>query len=445
MNSPAVQNRLKLLSAHLRQRRETLLQLWRQTISSDPQLTTGTGLSRSAFEDHIPSILDDLEHRLQAEHARHAMQVDLQQNQHAAEHGMQRWQQGFDIRETMREWGHLQTVILQELDRYAAEHRDLESVVMSTARDVITRLCMEGNCESASRFMQMQQTEAASRVRDLESSLNALQLLENERAELLREAAHDLRGSVSVIANTTAFLTNPQVPGPERDRFNDLLQHRIMAMSAMLTDLVELSRLEAGRDPLKVESFDAVERVREFCEVLRPAASARKLFVKYAGLSTLPVEGDPLKLQRIVQNLLVNALQATQHGGVTVRCLTGESKSSKSWILSVEDTGPGFTLQAAGELRHALKCATDEAHSAEADAAARKGEAAVGHPGRVAPAGSGPGSAELPSGEGIGLSIVKRLCDVLGATVELETAPARGTTFRITFPLRYYSGTEDHD
>ena len=374
------------------------------------------------------------------------MQIDMQQHQHAAEHGRQRWQHGFDIRETMREWAHLQSVMLQELDRFAREHPELEPEVMPTAREVLTRLCMEGNCESASRFMQMQQAEAASRMRDLDTSLRELQSLENERARLLREAAHDLRGSVGVIANATALLAKPQVAGPERDRFYGFLQQRIRSMGALLTDLVELARLEAAQDPLKVEPFDAVERVREFCEVLRPAASARKLFLRYEGPGSLPVEGDLLKLQRIVENLLVNALQATKHGGVVVRCSIATGKQhAKHWTLSVEDTGPGFTLQAAGELRHALKRATYEAHRVEIDAAARKGKTGARPPDTLAPAASGSGSAELPSGEGVGLAIVKRLCDLLGGTIELETAPGRGTRFRITFPLRYSPGSEAQD
>ena len=58
-------------------------------------------------------------------------------------------------------------------------------------------------------------------------------------------------------------------------------------------------------------------------------------------------------------------------------------------------------------------------------------------------AGSGPGSAELPSGEGIGLSIVKRLCEVLGATLELDTAPGCGTTIRIAFPMCYAAPTAE--
>lgn len=357
---------------------------------------------------------------------------------------MHRWQQGYDIREAVREWGHLEAVIMRELDGYAATHPRLDPDVMPAAREVLMRLCADGTCESAARYVRLQQAEAAGRVRDLESSLRALQALEEERAKLLRETAHDLRGSVGVLASTTALLAKPQVAGPARERFHNLLQQRIGSISELLTDLVELARLEAGQSPLKIERFDAAERLREYCEMLRPAAAQRNLFLKWKGPRSLPVEGDSLKLQRIVQNLLLNALRATQQGGVVVRWSAGKEKAARQWLLSIGDTGPGFALQATGPLRHALKRATEAAHHAHE---ARRGQAHAGNRSRerkeaqtaddVLAAASGPGSATLPSGEGIGLSIVKRLCEVLGATLELETAPGHGTTIRMAFPVHY--------
>lgn len=431
------------LSTYLGQRREHLLQLWREAVRRDAELTTSAGLSRGALDDHIPSVLDDFAHRLQAQRA-HRAWAELQQRHDAAEHGMHRWQQGYDIREALREWGHLESVILQELDRYAQEHPQVEPGVMSAARQALVTLCMEGTCESATRYVRLQQAEAASRVRDLESSLRGLQALEDERSKLLRETAHDLRGSVGVLASTTALLAKPEVAGAARDRFHTLLQQRIQSMGALLTDLVELARLEAGQNPLKVEAFDAAERLREYCEVLRPAAAERNLFLKWRGPDSLPVEGDPLKLQRIVQNLLLNALKATRRGGVVVRWSAGKGKVPRQWLLSIGDTGPGFALQSAGPLRHALKHATDVAQVVEVGSD-RKDDAGDDEAGDercagMLPAQSGPGSAALPSGEGIGLSIVKRLCEVLGATLALETAPGHGTTIRIEFPMRYSPG-----
>ncbi|HEX3842946.1 MAG TPA: sensor histidine kinase [Steroidobacteraceae bacterium] len=420
-----------------------MLQCWREAVRHDEELATCAGLSRSALDDHIPRIIDDFARRLRSEHARDPAPVEGQQRRNAGEHGMHRWQQGYDIREAVREWGHLEAVIMRELDGYAASHPQLDPQVMSTAREWLLKLGIEGTSESAARYVRLQQAEAASRVRDLESSLHALQALEDERSNLLRETAHDLRGSVGVLATTTALLAKPQVEGPARDHFHNLLQQRIRSMGALLTDLVELARLEAGQSPLKIEPFDAAERLREYCELLRPATAELNLFLKCKGPSSLPVEGDQLKLQRIVQNLLLNALKATKQGGIVVRWSLGSGKTPQQWVLSIGDTGPGFALQSAGPLRHALKRATDAAHDAEAHGTGRSDEPAERKASKdVLAARSGPGSATLPSGEGIGLSIVKRLCAVLGATLELETAPGRGTTIRIAFPVRY-SGTAE--
>jgi len=426
------------LSAYLGQRREHLLQLWREAVRADGELTTSSGLSRSALDDHIPSILEDFAYRLRAGPGHPARAAERQQRHDAAEHGLHRWQQGYDIREALREWGHLESVILSELDQYDVDHPELEPGVMSAARQALVTLCMEGTCESATRYVRLQKAEAASRVHDLESSLRGLQALEDERSKLLRETAHDLRGSVGVLASTTALLAKPQVAGAARDRFHNLLQQRIHSMGALLTDLVELARLEAGQNPLKIEAFDAAARLREYCEMLRPAAAELNLFLKWKGPESLPVEGDPVKLQRIVQNLLLNALKATHRGGVVVRWSAGKGKAPRQWLLSIGDTGPGFALQSAGPLRHALKHATDVAQQLEAGEQDGKDGTGEKKCDDVLAARSGPGSAHLPSGEGIGLSIVKRLCEVLGATLALETAPGHGTTIRIAFPMRYW-------
>ncbi len=343
----------------------------------------------------------------------------------------------------MREWGHLEAVIMRELEAYSVSHPRLHPDVMAVARDSLVRLCLEGTCESAGRYVRLQQAEAASRVRDLESSLRALQTLEDERSKLLRETAHDLRGSVGVLASTTALLAHPQVEGPARDHFHNLLQQRIRSMGALLTDLVELARLEAGQSPLNIERFDAAELLRELCETLRPAAAERGLFLKWKGPKSLPVEGDQLKLQRIVQNLMLNALQATKQGGIVVHWSAGKEKGARQWVLAIEDTGPGFALQSAEPLRHALKRATDVAREVETEAADWADQQPVNRVGDVLSSGSGPGSATLPSGEGIGLSIVKRLCEVLGATLELETAPGHGTTIRVLLPLHYEQPASD--
>ena len=166
----------------------------------------------------------------------------------------------------------------------------------------------------------------------------------------------------------------------------------------------------------------------------------RNLFLKYEGPESLPVEGDLLKLQRIIQNLLLNALKATEQGGVVVRWAGDTGQPPRQWTLSVSDSGRGADTGSAGPLRRALKSATQTAQppnrrtTSEPSAPANSSYADLPRADDAAPVAR-------PSGEGIGLSIVKRLCEVLGATMELETAPERGTTVRIILPLHYPSAS----
>lgn len=404
----------------------------------DPELITCSSLSRSALEDSVPAILDNLERRLRAEHALDAQRIELEQRESAAQHGLHRWQQGYDIREIMREWGHLQKVLLNEMEDYADAHPELRRQVMRSAREALTTVCVDGMSESIARYARLQQTDAVQRVRDLTESLDSLQGLENERATLLRQTAHDLRGSVGVIAAASAVLARPGVEESERARFYSMLQRRLQSVGTLLTDLVELARLEAGQDPLRIEAFDVAARLKEQCAMLRPLAEERNLSLECDGPDNLLVEGDPLKVQRIVQNLALNALRVTNRGGIRVRWGTDTREGAQHWTLSIEDTGPGFNPRAAGSFAEELKEATGDAHAMQGnDRGGAKLHANKPPPERAGSADTPSAAKTPPQGEGIGLSIVKRLCEVLGASLDLDSVAGQGSTFRIAFPLHY--------
>jgi len=177
--------------------------------------------------------------------------------------------------------------------------------------------------------------------------------------------------------------------------------------------------------------------LRDLCEGLQAQAQDRNLFLTFNGPPTLLVQGDSVKTRRIAQNLVLNAIKYTRQGGVTVSWGESDAKDAERWFLQVQDTGPGFHAGPGSQLAGALETATDQAKQIAAD----------GNTGEVthvngelaekdrAPRDSRPVHQEV--GEGIGLSIVKRLCDLLDATVELESKVDAGTTFRILLPLRY--------
>jgi len=433
-----VDRELHALAEHLRAARERILRDWQDSVAHDPQLETASKISHAQFYDHIPQLLEAFEHRLRAHGFDERHQARVEQRASAAEHGLHRWQQGYNQRETMREWGHLHVCVLRELEQYSREHREVDESTLPIARAALVRLCAEGVCESAARYTGLQQAEAASRVRDLEHALQQLQAIDQQRAEVWREAAHDLRGAVAVISGASSLLASETATNATRDRFSHILRRNVASLRELLSDLMDLARLEAGQEQLRTAPFDAAQLLKEFCDSTRALATERNLFLKTEGPAALPVEGDTVKVRRIVQNLVLNALKATQHGGVRITWQAHEDPDVSQWMVSVQDTGPGFDPRHAAPLEQVLRQATEVSQDVDVRAQL-SGETA----GITEPASTLTSKSDLPAtyppagGEGIGLSIVKRLCELLDASLELHTAAGSGTTFRVIFPRRY--------
>jgi signal transduction histidine kinase len=424
---------LAALADQLSQRREQILSNWAAALDTDPELSSFSTLSRAQFNDHIPSVLGEFEQRLRAYPALEPVPPGAQRMESAAEHGLQRWQQGYDQRQTMREWTHLQMCLLDEIERFAATGAAPDARAVAAAHRVLARLCGDGAADSMARYLRLQQAEAGARLRDLEQAITQVQDMERARAEGWRQAAHDLRGSVGIISNASALL-NRNLTEEMRRRFAEVLHRGVASLHTLLNDLIDVARLEAGHERRHIAAFDAGPVLRGLCDTMRNAAAESGLFLLAQGPESLPVAGDQAKVMRIAQNLMLNAFKATTKGGVRV---VWEARD-EHWTLSVQDTGPGFTRGPAAPLERALKQATEESHEVESRAAAA-GEEPLGStaPAVTLPSQSAHRSSQALSGEGIGLSIIKRLCELLDASIELETAPGEGTTFRVTFPRSY--------
>ena len=429
--SPRQHIQLRALADHLGRRREAILAAWRLAVDLDPELSSASTSTRNQFIDHIPDVLDALESRLKAQDPAEKAAARAEETEWAAEHGTHRWQQGYNLTETMREWGHLQLCLLTEVERYCKQQPELELEVPAIARREVARLATDGVCASAARYTELQQSEAASRLYDLEFALDEIKALDVERAESWRQAAHDLRGSAHVIVNASAALNRESLPDAKRAEMFGALSVAAASLNKLLTDLLDHARLEAGQEHRTVKPFDAAQLIKDFCEMTRPIAAEKNLFLKCEGPGALAVEGDPVKVQRIIQNLVLNALKVTQSGGVRVTWET--SPDSARWALCIQDTGPGLR-GVATPLRQVLKQATDDARevgTANDDAPPRD------DPAPTLASQSTSRSNRIPSGEGIGLSIVKRLCELLDASIELQSESGRGTTFRVIFPSQY--------
>jgi signal transduction histidine kinase len=419
---------LDSLAAYLLKRREAILALWRKRVDAEPHSSVAARLAGREFYDHIPSVLNELHAALRRSDTSHHPKVTA-----GAGHGAHRWQQGFDLRQMTSEWGHLHQTLLREVETFAATS-DLSTELLATAREIIAAVVHEGVSGSVCEFHRLQQLEAEARARDLERLLSRHLEAGVTRGQSLRAASHDLRGSLSIIRSAAEVL-DANDSEEERVEIAGMIRSAADDVTSMLSSLLDLARLEAGLEERTDESFDAAELLRELCRTSRPLAESKGLKLASHGPISLAVRGDRLKIRRIAQNLLLNALKYTEVGGVEV-CWQGEPH--RRWGFCVRDTGPGIPAGNAANLEGELSDATRKAREAHA--------APECPPNEIDLSGtSGPSSVQdvsLPSsvdrhGEGIGLAIVRRLCELLDATLELDTEPGRGSTFHVVLPREY--------
>lgn len=424
-----------LLGDYLAARRDAILQTWRRTACADPGQTTGRSLSVGQFLDHIPQMLDAFELKLRSQRGGPAAREAASDKKlEEVKHGLHRWQQGYRMKELINECGHLQLCLFDELDRITAEHPELDRSVVAAAHRQILTLVNDTISESASQYQRMQQAEAAGHVGDLRSALASVHEIERRRTSLFHQAVHDLRNDVAGVHISAQLLDRPDMAEAERTEFASLLHRGVQGLTSMLGELMDLARLEAGQEKRKIIQVDVAALIAARCEMNQPIAGEYGLFLKTKGPAKLPVEADGDKVGRLLQNLLTNAIKYTGSGGVNVSW----DADRDNWWLIVKDTGPGLLSHAGSPLAVGLQEATASAKESDENNTAQTGETS-----RVlaAPAGEDAlvGLSRHQPGEGIGLSIVKRLCELLDASLEIATSAEAGTTFRVVFPLRYSS------
>jgi signal transduction histidine kinase len=430
-------DQLLALASHLNSRRESILEKWRAAVKQDAALTNASTLSSAQFYDHIPSVLDSFEKNLCARSQADAVEAAEDQKELAADHGLHRWHHGYNQQEVMHEWGHLHLCLVAELEEYDSAHPEVAQEVMAFARLRLAQLCSDGVNESASRYARLQQVEAAGRLGDLEQALVQLRSLERQRADAWREAAHDLRGKLGVVKTVTEILTDDRSPGSNQHEIRTILQQGVESLHALLEDLIVLSRLDAGHDRRNITRFDAGAMLRDLCAATKSAAKERNLFLESVGPESFMVEGDSVKTQRIAQNLLLNAIKYTDKGGVKVGWSEVAPQTYERWMLYVQDTGPGFAHGPVTPLAQAIKKSTEEVQAVEQEAESAGQDSTFVAPAPVLPSESKHRPDYQPPGEGIGLSIVKKLCELLDASLECETERGKGSTFRVIFPRHY--------
>ncbi len=226
------------------------------------------------------------------------------------------------------------------------------------------------------------------------------------KSQFLANMSHEFRTPLNAILGYTHMLLHG-VSGPVTDpqrksltRIDSNSRHLL----ALINDILDITRIEAGRMPLNLTSFRVEELIHEVMSELEPIVKRTSLDVRIRAAADLPsLKSDRQKVKQILLNLLSNALKFTTEGTVTIGA--AYDGKQKSLVISVRDTGIGIPPDAQVKVFEDFR---------QLDSSPARGY----------------------GGTGLGLSICRRLAHMLGGTIELESKLGKGSTFTVRVPAK---------
>ncbi|MFP5305217.1 MAG: sensor histidine kinase [Gammaproteobacteria bacterium] len=224
------------------------------------------------------------------------------------------------------------------------------------------------------------------------------------QSEMLSSLSHELRTPLTGILGYADLLRRSGLNAEQAQQL-ETLEKSARSLLSMINDLLDWSRIEAGRLRLNEETLDVIDTVEDTCALLAPLAYEKDLELVRIVYHDVPrqVRGDSQRLRQILTNLLSNAIKFTESGEVVVRVMREREEAARTWLrFSVTDTGIGISEEQQARLFQPYR---------------QVGRAQRG-------------------GSGLGLSIVRKLSELMGGEVALRSSPGRGSTFSVLLPCK---------
>ena len=224
----------------------------------------------------------------------------------------------------------------------------------------------------------------------------------------LANMSHELRTPLNAILGFSGMLARGGNIAPDQQEKLSIINRSGQHLLAMINDVLDLSKIEAESVELQENPFDLVALLKEISVVIQSRATEKGLFVavETESISSPYVKADMGKLRQILINLLNNAVNFTDEGGVTIRCGTIpilEEPTRCHIVIEVEDTGIGIDSARQAQIFEPFVRGIDES---------------------------------IRKGTGLGLSICKKHAEFMGGTIEVESELGKGSLFQLRLPAK---------
>lgn len=236
----------------------------------------------------------------------------------------------------------------------------------------------------------------------LETANEKLEELDRLKSLFIASMSHELRTPLNSIIGFTGILLQG-LAGPLNDEQRKqlgMVKGSSRHLLELITDIIDLSKIEAGKISLSMDSFDLAKTVRETLETFRVAAGRKALSLALEGPEQLMVRSDIRRVRQVLVNLIGNAVKFTEKGGVSIDV----AEDNGAAVVAIHDCGPGIRP---ADMEKLFRCFSQIT------------------------------SFDMPKheGTGLGLYISKKLMDLLGGDIRAESEFGRGSVFTVTLPL----------
>jgi PAS domain S-box-containing protein len=247
---------------------------------------------------------------------------------------------------------------------------------------------------------------------------DAAEAADRAKSEFLAIVSHEIRTPINGVIGFAQILADSPLSPEQREQVA-IIKSSGQALEKLIADILDLSKIEAGKIEIESSPFGLHKSVEEVIAFFQPRARSASLTLTANIDPDVPaiVNSDEARLRQILTNLIGNALKFTEQGGITVHvsCMRGEpvsmrdSRRALRLFFAVTDTGIGIPADKISKLFKPFS---------QVDTSSERRR----------------------SGTGLGLIISKRLCELMGGSISVESKPGEGTTFRFSLLTDYEKG-----